>query len=209
MKFFKSKAQKRAEAEEAQQTVIDNFRQQIESAERCADPAEKFLKLEECKDSINQFVDATTEQIRALARGKSHAPYLGIAGGTTAGVGILVMGMHFPPALLLLVYPGIFGGVYAGKKAAERAEARMLKDVQPFFGSLHQQRDRALELADAVLQSDLKALAISPRFDEILQKAPRVRDHFTKAFAKRMAEDDRRGPPPPKLPPTGNGGLRL
>jgi hypothetical protein len=205
---FKSKAQKRAEAEEVREGVLEGFRKEIAAAECCADPAEKFLKLEACKDSIDELIGNTTEQIKALARGKSVAPYLTIAGGSTIGVGVLVFGMAFPPALIFLIYPGLFGGIYAGRIATNKAEAAMMRDIEPFFDDLKAQRERALEMADAVLKHDLKALAVSPRFEEIVQKAPRVRDHFTKAFAKRMAEDERRSAPP-KLPPAGNGGFQL
>ncbi|TAL27261.1 MAG: hypothetical protein EPN97_17950 [Alphaproteobacteria bacterium] len=210
MWFFKSKAQKRAEAEEVREGVLDGFRKEIEAAERCADPAEKFLKLESCKDTINELIVNTTDQIRELAQGKRTVPYLTIAGGTTVTATALIFGMAFPPALIFLIYPAIFGGLYAGKKAAEKAETRMLQDIAPFFDDLRVQRDKALEMADVILKNDLKALAVSPRFEEIVQKAPRVRDHFTRAFAKRMEEDDRRAPPPPpKNPPSGNGGLQL
>lgn len=210
MKFFKSKAEKRAEAEEARQGFIDSFKRQIEEAAKCADPAERFLKLEECKDSVDQFIETSTQQITDIARGKFHTSYLGVAGGASLTAGILVFGMSFPPALIFLCYPAIFGGIFVGKKAMEKAAASMMKDIQPFFDELRQQRDRAEELADVILKNDLKALAVSPRFEEIVEKAPRVRDHFTKAFAKRMAEDDRRAPPPPpKHPPSGHGGLQL
>jgi hypothetical protein len=209
MKFFKSKAQKRAEAEEARQSILEGVRKEIEAADQCADPAEKFLKLEACKDSINELIDSTTQQIKELAQGKRTVPYLTIAGGTTATATALIFGAAFPPALIFLIYPAIFGGLYAGKKAVEKAEARMLQDIAPFFDDLRVHRDRALGMADVILKNDLKALAVSPRFEEIVQKAPRVRDHFTRAFAKRMEQDDRRAPPPPKNPPPGHGGLQL
>ncbi len=202
MKWFKSKAAKRAEMEEARQGILDGFQRQIEEAEKTADPAERFLKLEECRDSIDQVLAATKGQIGRAAVDKGQNAYLGIAGSATVGTGVLVIGMHFPPALLFLAWPGIFAGIFARKSATDNANARMLQEARPFFDRLEATKGRAEVAADMILKNNLTDLATSPRFDDIVKKAPRVRDHFTAAFAREIAKKEN---PKDSRPNPGNG----
>lgn len=202
---FKSKAARQAEVEAARKSVIDGFERQIDDAVKCADPVDRFLKLEECKDSIDQFIATTKETIKEASRGSFKKSYVSIAGTTTLGTTVLVLGLHFPPALLLLAYPGIFGGAAIGKKAMVKAEAAMLEDARPLFQNLESQRGKADAAADTILKNDLNQLAASPRLEEIIEKAPRIRDHFTAAFARRVAQDAEQKP----QRPSGPGSLRL
>ena len=93
-------------------------------------------------------------------------------------------------------------GTWAGQKRVEHEQKKLMAENKPFFDALIGKRDLAAAGADAILKNDLNALAASERFTEIVEKAPRVRDHFTAAFAREIAK--RETPvPQPKQPKPG------
>jgi hypothetical protein len=207
MKWFKSKATKRAEKEQAQKTVLDSVQQQIDEANRLPDVAERFLKLEEIKESIDTLTGTSNTDISTKSKGKFHLAYLGVGTGTTAAVMAAAIALHFPPALFFfLAFPGIMTGTWAGQKRVEQQYKRMMEENKPFFDALTAKRDVAAAGADAILKNDLNALATSEKFEDIVKKPPRVRDHFTAAFARELAKKEN---PPAHKPGTGTGGFKL
>lgn len=202
MKWFKSKATKRAEREQAQKTAIDGVQQQIDDANKLPDPADRFMRLEEIKEAIDTLTDAKSVDVGLKARNKFHMAYVGTATGTTAALTMAAIALHFPPLLFFfLAFPGFETGNWAGNKRVQKEYARLMEENKPFFDALKQKRDVAAESAEAILKSDLNALATSSRFEEIVKKAPRVRDHFTAAFARELAKKEN-----PPVPPKNNGG---
>lgn len=206
MKWFKSKATKLAEKEQAQKQVIDGIQQQIDEAGKCEDIGQRFLKLEEIREAIDTLTGKQESDIKSTAKNKFHLAYLGVGTGTTAAVMSAAVVLHFPPAIFFfLAFPGIMTGTWAGQKRVEQVHAKMMAENKPFFDALEGKRDIAAAGADAILKNDLNSLATSDKFTEIVQKAPRVRDHFTAAFAKELAKKE--NPPVPPKPP--GQGFRL
>ena len=207
MKWFKSKATKQAEKEQAQKAVIDGIQQQIDDANKCEDVAQRFLKLEEIRESIDTLTGLKTGEISVASRSKFNMAYLGTATGTTAAITAAAITLHFPPALIFfLAFPGIMTGTWAGQKRVQHEHQKLLAENKPFFHALQAKRDTAAAGADAILKNDLNTLATSDRFEEIVKKAPRVRDHFTAAFARELAKKEN---PQPHKPGTGPGGFKL
>jgi hypothetical protein len=205
MFFKKWRDAKKAAAEEARQQILGEFKSQFEEAKACADPGEKILKLQEIQDAVDDMVAVTTTGIRGKAKSEWYKHYIGVGGGGMAAIGVLVLALGFPPALIMLAYPAIFGGAVSGSFAVQRAHKRFMEENRPFFEALEGQKQQAAAFAAEVLQNEARALAVSAKLPEILEKAPNLRKQIAEAFAKKVAAGDKNPPPPPPKPPGGSG----
>jgi hypothetical protein len=207
MKWFKSKATKLAEKEQARTAVLDGIQKQIDDANKCPDVAERFLKLEEIRQAIDTLTGQTAADANTTAKSKFHLAYMGVGTGATAAITAAAITLHFPPAIFFfLAFPGIMAGSWAGQKRVVQAQMRLAEENKPFFDALAAKGAVVAAQTDAILKDDLKTLAASDRFSEIVQKAPRVRDHFTAAFARELAKKDN---PKDSPKPHSGGGFRL
>jgi hypothetical protein len=206
--FFKKRrdAKKAAEAD-ARQQVIKDLQERFDTAMNCTDPAEKFMKLEE----IREMVDAATSTLKGNAVKKAgengQFTFLGTMSAGTASAWI-VAGLHFPPLLGMIgIIGGIYGGIFAGKKMVLHSHQKQMEKNQPFIDALEAEKTKAVAAADETLDKRLRDMASSPKFGELIDKVPRVREQFTKAYGRKIAEEDAidRSNPRPKNPPNDNG----
>jgi hypothetical protein len=203
--FFKKRREtKKAAVEDARQVVLNDLQERFDAAQKCADAGERFLKLEEIRD----FVDEVVKQLKGhAAEGAVDKGQFAMLGTMSAGsvAAIAVVGFSFPPLLgLAAIAGGLYGGVKAGRAVVQSSYRNLLAHNRPFINALEAQRDQAAEAADALLETRLRDMAASPRFDELVQKVPRVREHFTAAYARKIAEENQKTTRTPK-PPQDNG----
>jgi hypothetical protein len=189
--FFKKRreAKKAAAAQQECDNISKEYETQLHSAEACPDPAERFLKLEELQKAITARIDLEKKEIDAQALKSFRKTDATVSMSTMAGIGGLIVGLHAPP-LMLLMFPAMIGSTKAGQAAMGRKKAELENLRAPLFKALNGLKAKALDEADAILKTDLAAIATSPKYEEILAKAPRIRDHFTKAFVRRINNQD-------------------
>jgi len=208
MFFKKYRDGKKAAADEARQNVLKDFQTQFEAAQQSADPADKFLKLESIKTAIDGITSGMKAKYKVRAKDAGETTYLGFtATGLMSAVG--AMALHVPP-LLVLAAPvgGFYFGIKQGRKMMVRSEQKAINKDKEYLDALGAQRDRAAEAADTELNTSLRAIAESKRFEEVVKTAPRVRDHFTAAYGRQVTgQEPVEAPEPPKQRP--QGGLQL
>lgn len=197
--FFKKSRREREE--ETRQSLLKELQRQIGEAKQCPDVAEKYLKLEQ----VRTIIEATDETLRGTIKdeavSKGQRLFIGTFGAGTA-VGVLALvGLHFPP-LFVLAGPalGYYFGNRAGRDLAATTQDEHLKDAKPFLDALDVERNNVSTAAAEIERTQLRDLAASPRYEEILKKVPRLRDQFAAAFGKQIAAEQERGPQPPKGP---------
>jgi uncharacterized membrane protein len=201
MFFKKRRDAKETAMADARRAVLKDLRDRFDAAQDCLDPGEKLLKLEE----IRQMVDAATGALKGnIAEKAGQAGELTMLGTMSAGTASawLVLGLHFPPLLGLVgIVAGTVGGVRAGRKMIVHSRQKQFAKNRPFINDLEAEKTKAVAAADVLLETRLRDIAASPRFDDIVTKVPRVRDHFTAAYARKVAEEkDPDAPVPPKRP---------
>ena len=206
MFFKKRRDAKKAAVVEARRLVVKDLQDRFEAAQNCTDPAEKFLKLEE----IRQMVDTATSELKGTINRKAgengELTFLGTMSAGTATAWV-VAGLHFPPLLGLIgIVAGTYGGVKAGRKMLVHSFRKQLEQNKPFIDALEAEKDKAVAAADILLETRLRDMAASPKFDDLVNQVPRVREHFTKAYGRKIAEEDsfdKRDAP--RKPPADNG----
>lgn len=204
--FFKKRREaKKAAVEEARQVVLKDLQDRFDAAQKLPDAGERFLKLEE----IREFVDEAVGQMKGEATKRAGMTgELTLLGSMSTGTAasLLVLGFSFPPLLgLAALAGGMYGGVKAGRAMVQSSFRKQMAHNRPFINALEAQRDQAGEAADALLETRLRDMAASPRFDELVQKVPRVREHFTKAYGRKIAEEEQKASRIPPKPPQDNG----
>jgi hypothetical protein len=205
MFFRKRRDAKKSAVEEARQVVLKDLQDRFDAAQKNPDAGERFLKLEE----IREFVDEAIKQLRGQAAegavDKGQFAMLGTMGAGTAAAWAVV-GLSFPPLLgLVAIIGGLYGGIKAGRAVVQSSFRHHLAQNRPFIDALEAQKNQAAEAADALLENRLRDMAVSPRFDELVEKAPRVREHFMKAYGRKVAEEDQKAGRTPPKPPQENG----
>ena len=204
--FFKKRREaKKAAVAEARQLVLKDLRDRFDAAQDCTDPAEKFLKLEEIRQAVDAATGTLKGDITKRAGENGELTFLGSMSAGTATAWV-VAGLHFPPLLGLLgIVAGTMGGVRAGKQVAQRSRQKQFEANRPFINELEAEKTKAVAAADVLIETRLRDIASSPRFDEVVAKVPRIREHFTKAYGRKIAEENAfDAPQPPKKPPTDN-----
>lgn len=188
---------RRDREEDTRQDLLKELQRQIVEAKQCPDVAEKYLKLEQVR-TIIETTDATLRgAIQDEAVTKGQRLFIGtVSAGTAVGV-LAFVGLHFPP-LFVLAGPaiGYYYGNRAGRDLAATTQDERLKEARPFFDALDAARGTIANAAAEIERTQLRALAASPRYEEILKKVPRLRDQFAAAFGKQVADEEAKGPKP-------------
>ncbi|TAL27263.1 MAG: hypothetical protein EPN97_17960 [Alphaproteobacteria bacterium] len=205
MFFKKRRDAKKAAVEEARQVVLKDLQDRFDAAQKCPDAGERFLKLEEIRD----FVDVVVKQMKGeAAEGAVEKGQFALLGTMSAGTAaaLAVVSFSFPPLLgLVAIAGGLYGGVKAGRAVVQSSYRHHLAQNRTFIEALEGQKIQAAEAADALLENRLRDMAASPRFDELVEKAPRVREHFMKAYGRKIAEEDQKAGRNPPKPPQDSG----
>lgn len=195
--FFRKS--KRDQEEEAKRQFLSEIDRACDVAKACPDTAEKYLKLVEAKARVDQADAVLRQNISNRATEKGQTMFLGTFGaGSTVGV-LAMLGLHFPP-LFMIAGPalGFYYGRRAGRDAATTSQAKALEENKEFFAALAEKSAKLNDTIVEVERAHLMELATSPRCEEILKKAPALRDQFAAAFSRQAAEDKARANPPPK-----------
>ena len=193
--FFRRNRREREE--ETRQALLKELQRQIGEAKQCPDVAEKYLKLEQVR-TIIEATDATLrDTIQDEAVSKGQRLFIGTFGAGTAVGALALVGLHFPP-LLVLVGPalGYYYGNRAGRDLAATTQEERLTEARPFLDALDAERSTISSAAAEIERTQLRELAASPRYEEILKKVPRLRDQFAAAFGKQVAAEETKGPQP-------------
>jgi hypothetical protein len=202
--MFFSKSRRERE-QESQQNFLRGISSLVEEAKKSDDVGEKYLKLSEARNLIEQTEENLRLQIRKTAAKKGDNLFLGTVGAGTA-VGVLAFaGIHFPP-LFILAGPalGWYYGGRAGHDLAVTSEEKALSENKEFFDKLDSQLSSLKGMTADIERTQLRTLAASPRYEEILKKSPQLRDQFAAAFGRQIAaEEQPPAPPPPKNNPDG------
>lgn len=201
--FGKSKAEKQAEKEAARQQVIDAFDKKHEDALQVRDPADRILRLEDQKVAIDTFIHAATGKTVDEAKGKFLMGYLGGTIGSNLAIDAVTLLLFGVPASILVLIPSMIIGLMTGQKRVVKSLESQIKENEPFFNQLRERKDKADKAIDTALETDMRDLAESPKFQEALQRTPRLRDKFADAYKRHIIEGGLSGdkPEPKKKPP--------
>ncbi len=189
--FFKKRrdAKKAAEAD-ARQQVVKDLQERFDTAMNCTDPAEKFMKLEEIREMVDAATGTLKGNIVKRAGENGQFTFLGSMSAGTAGAWVIA-GLHFPPLLGLVgIVAGMYGGLYAAKGMVTHSARKQMEHNKPFIDALEAEKAKAVAAADEVLDKRLRDMASSPKFGELVDKVPRVREAFTKAYGRKIAEEN-------------------
>ncbi len=204
MFFKKSREAAQAEIAEAQAQLLKTFDDKHAEALQSRDPAERILKLEDQKLAIDTLIEATQGKLNSKAKGKWLLGYLGGTFGSNIAfdaISILTIGV---PVSALMMIPSVVIGFMTGGKRVEKAQAALLKENEPLFAALREKKVKADLAIDTAMQADMRDLAESPKFQEALQRVPRLRDKFAEAYRKHVIEGGMSGDTPKKRPPAFN-----
>lgn len=196
MFFNKSRREKQ---EDAKQSLLNDISSRIEDAQQTPDVAERYLKLQEVANKIDETETALRASIRARAVSKGQTLFVGTVGtGTAVGV-LALVGLHFPP-LFILAGPalGWYYGDRAGRDLAVTSEEKALAENQTFLAALDSSRSGINAVTSEIERTQLRSLAASPKYEEILKKAPKLRDQFAAAFGRQVAAEETPLPTPQK-----------
>lgn len=203
--FFKKS--RREKEEDTRQGLLKDISSRIDEAQRIPDVAEKYLKLQEALAAIDETETALRTGIRARAEGRGQTLFLGTVGAGTAVGALALVGLHFPP-LFILAGPalGWYYGNRAGRDLAYTTEDRLLQENQGFLEALDSRCSGITGVTSEIERTQLRALAASPKYEEILRKAPKLRDQFAAAFGRQVAAEET---PPAPQPKSANDGFKL
>jgi hypothetical protein len=186
--FFKERFKKRREAkaaahEEAQQAYLMPLRAQLEAAEACTEPAEKFLQLTTFNDDLNHLTARMNQEKADSAEGSALLVLGTLFGGSFAGMAIVCA---ISPWLIPIP---IAASIWGCKKIAEAGsdEAYDAKN-KTFIEGIAALKTGAQDSAAQLLKDRLTEIAASPKFADVMAKAPAMKEEFAKAVAGRMAQ---------------------
>lgn len=193
--FFRRNRRERED--DTRQSLLKELQRQIADAKECPDVAEKYLKLEQIRTIIEATDSTLRDTIQDEAVSKGQRLFIGTFGAGTAVGALALVGLHFPP-LLVLVGPalGYYYGNRAGRDLAATTQEERLKEAKPFLDALDAERGTISSAAAEIERTQLRELAASPRYEEILKKVPRLRDQFAAAFGKQVAAEETKNPQP-------------
>lgn len=206
MFFKKRREEAKAKEEAARQTLLKTFDDKHEQALQPRDPAERILKLEDQKQAIDAFLDVAQGKIVSEAKSKWMLGYLGGTLGSNLAfdaISILLIGI---PTSFLMIIPSIIIGYMSGAKRVDKMQQRLQKENEPLFAALRERQDKADQAIDKIAEGDMRDFAESPKFQELLQRVPRLRDKFADAYKRHIIEGGLSGdkPEPKKKPPGFN-----
>jgi len=204
--FGKSRKEKEAEKEAARKKVLDAFDKKHEDALQVRDPADRILRLEDQKVAIDTFITAANGKTVDEAKGKFLMGYLGGTIGSNIAIDAVTFLLFGVPASILVLIPSMIIGLMTGQKRVVKSLEQQIKDNEPFFNQLRERQDKADKAIDAALETDMRDLAESPKFQEALQRTPRLRDKFADAYKRHVIEGGLSGDKndPKKKPPGFN-----
>lgn len=210
MFFKKRRDAKKAAVEDARQDILKDLRNRFDAAQNCTDPAERFLKLEEIRETVDAVTGVLKGEIVRSATDNGELAFLSTLTAGTSGAAWLVVGVHFPPLLALAgIAFGAAASVRAGKKMALHSHQKQLAQNKPFIDALEVEKARAVEAEDSLLASRQDDMAASPQFEDLLNRVPRVREHFSRAYGRKIAEEKAFDKPSPPKPPSGDSHFHL
>lgn len=203
--FFKKKREAaKAQQEEVRNAVLGSFDAKLEEALKTRDPAERILALEEHKKAVDTFLDAANGNLVSEAKKKWMLGYIGGTLGSNLAmdaVSIMLIGV---PTSVLFIIPSIIIGSFAGAKRSEKALAKLVEQNADFFAAIRGKKDDAEKALDKILETDMRDLAESPKFQQALQAVPKLRDKFADAYKKHVIEGGLSKDEPKKKPPGFN-----
>lgn len=204
--FGKSKAEKEAEKEAARKQVLDAFDKKHDDAMQVRDPADRIIRLEDQKIAIDTFIQAATGKTVAEAKGKFLMGYLGGTIGSNLAIDAISIMLFGVPVSFIMLIPSMIFGMMTGQKRVVKNLEKSIKENEPFFNQLRDRQSNADKEIDKALETDMRDLAESPKFQEALQRTPRLRDKFADAYKRHIIEGGLSGDKqePKKKPPGFN-----
>lgn len=191
MFFRKRREAKKAKAEAAKRQILEGFEKAYDDALSSMDPADKILKLEDIKENIDVLTGKSKADIDIESKKKFFATYMGVGFGTTIAATIAAASLAFPPAIIFLAgVPGIIAGRVLGLKRVFNEQEKLLKDNKPFFDALEAMKDKADAAIDSAKHADMRLMAKSPRFTELMERVPSLREKFADAYRRATDEGD-------------------
>lgn len=201
MFFRKSRAAKKAEAEKTRQAILDGFEKAYEDAQASMDPADRILRLQDMKEAIDALTGNSKIEINEESKKKFFTTYMGVGLGTTIAATVAAVSLAFPPALIIFMgFPGIIAGRLMGEKSVLKAREKMMKENKPFFDALDAFKGKADAAIESAKNADMRVLAKSERFPELMERVPSLREKFAEAYRRATGEGDFSGKPKPKKP---------
>ena len=185
--FFKKRREAaEAKAAQAKQEILRTLDTRFDEAMQSRDPAEKIIKLEDQKQAIDTFVDTAKGDIKAQAKGKWLGGYFGATIGSNLAIDIVSVALTGFPASVLFIVPSIILGWMTGDKRVEKAKEKLESENAEFFGTLQAKRERADEAVQAAMNVDLRDFAESPKFSQLLERVPSLRQKFAESYRRHV-----------------------
>ncbi|MBI3440598.1 MAG: hypothetical protein HY052_02145 [Proteobacteria bacterium] len=172
--------------EKAAQLAAENIvRQKVEEIEKISDAAERYLAFAGLESNMSGVVKDAQRQVDAKdydSNSEIFKPVAMIGGGAIGTIGgtALLAATGFAAAPFLFVLAPLAFGITLGIREAAMDDTIRRRDE--FTQELSKNITHRKE---ALLQDDaLPTLTVSPRFDELYNKFPAVKEAFTRAAMK-------------------------
>lgn len=196
MFFRKNRVVKAAAEADKRQKTVQQFRNRIEAAKACADPAQELLEIEDVKFLLNEL-SSETKSLENKASAEAMEPYGYVAILGTIGIWLSIMALS---PWVLVAAPLTGAMLYFGAQRSESAREAYRKTSAPFLEQIRTLSSDAESAAEKIMSTDLEGFARSPKLSEALDKVPRVSRQFALALAKHIAGEATQTPSANKKP---------
>lgn len=189
--------------------AVRNLQQELDDAEKIADPAGRLVAALDVERSINHHVSSIGERLGERGSNLAAAFYLSTAlGGTVLGLAVAALSA---PIGFTIMGVGIAIGVTS--LVTDFFPNKMRSLVSTWFKGHLEELDpvaiKTSQLVDLTLKTKTAEIAASEKFDSVYDDYPEVRDHFIKTFNKAVAKADIPAQEPTTPPPAAKPKLAL
>lgn len=206
--FFKKRRERlEKEAAEARTQTLRAFDEKYKEAMGNPDPAARVLQLKEMKSAIDTFMDMANGKAVSKARSKWLGGYFGGVLGGSLIIDAVTFALTGVPASSLISVASIFIGFMAGDARVAHAKKKNKEENEKMFTKLRDKQQQADKSIEETLKTDMREFAKSPRFSELLESTPSLREKFAEAFKREVDPEDIT--PKPEDPKKKKGGFNL
>lgn len=189
--MFRKKAkveEQRRARQDARKAVLAQFEKEFDEIMRGSNAVEKFERLRALRDRIGATAAAAEDALTSDAEKRQLKSGMGFGTGAVALTIGIVIGLHFPPALIALCMPLYLGaGTLGGERVRDHYLAAERPLMEPFIEALKAQQNKADAASKDVIAASLKNLGASADLSVLLAAAPQLRDEFGRAGAEKKA----------------------
>lgn len=168
--------------------AVRDFQQQLDAAEKLADPADRLTTALDIARSIDRHVSRIGERLGERGSNLGGAFYLSTTlGGTVLGIAFVAISA---PVSITFACVGMAIGLTS--LVTDYFPNKMRNLISTWFKGHLEELDplaiKTSQLIDLTLKTSSAEIAASDKFDRVCDNYPEVRDRFLKAFNKAVAK---------------------